>query len=40
MGGLALCHIRYDRFLRFVLPFFGIALAISLAFVVLGATLS
>lgn len=40
MGGLALCHIRYDRFLRFVLPFFGIALAICLAFVVLGAALS
>ena len=39
MGGIALCRIRYDQFLRFVLPFFGIALAISLAFVVVGATL-
>ncbi len=40
MGGLALSGIRYDRFLRFVLPFFGIALALSLGFVVLAATLS
>ena len=39
MGGIALCRIRYDRFLRFVLPFFGIALVISLAFVIVGATL-
>jgi uncharacterized ion transporter superfamily protein YfcC len=40
MGGIALSRIRYDQFLRFVLPFFGIALAISLAFVVLGAAIS
>ncbi len=40
MGGIALCRIRYDQFLRFVLPFFGIALVISLAFVVVGAMLS
>jgi uncharacterized ion transporter superfamily protein YfcC len=39
MGGLALCRIRYDHFLRFMLPFFGIALAISLGFVFLGAAL-
>jgi uncharacterized ion transporter superfamily protein YfcC len=39
MGGIALCRIRYDQFLRFVLPFFGIALAISVAFVVVGATI-
>jgi len=39
MGGIALCRIRYDRFLRFVLPFFALALAISLAFVVVGATI-
>lgn len=39
MGGIALSRIRYDQFLRFVLPFFGIALAISLAFVVVGAIL-
>ena len=40
MGGLALSRIGYDRYLRFVLPFFGIALAISLAFVVVGAALA
>ena len=39
MGGIALSRVRYDQFLRFVMPFFGIALAISLAFVVIGATL-
>ena len=39
MGGLALSRIGYDRYLRFALPFFGIALAISLAFVVIGAAL-
>jgi uncharacterized ion transporter superfamily protein YfcC len=40
MGAIALCRIRYDQFLRFVMPFFGIALGISLAFVVIGATVS
>lgn len=40
MGGLALSRIGYDRYLRFVLPFFGIALAISLAFVVIAAAMS
>ena len=40
MGGLALSKIRYDRYLRFVLPFFGIALVISVAFVAIGAALS
>jgi uncharacterized ion transporter superfamily protein YfcC len=40
MGGLALSRVGYDRYLRFVLPFFGIALGISLAFVVIGAALS
>lgn len=39
MGGLALSRVGYDRYLRFVLPFFGIALLISLAFVFLGASL-
>ncbi len=39
MGSIALCRIRYDEFLKFVLPFFAIALGICLAFVVLGATL-
>ena len=40
MGGIALARIRYDQFLRFVLPFFAIALVISVAFVVVGAALS
>ena len=40
MGAIALSRIRYDQFLRFVMPFFGIALAISLACVVIGATIS
>ncbi len=40
MGGLALSRVGYDKYLRFVLPFFGIALGISLAFVALGAALS
>jgi uncharacterized ion transporter superfamily protein YfcC len=40
MGGLALSRIGYDRYLRFVLPFFGIALVISLMFVVIGAAFS
>ena len=40
MGGLALSRVGYDRYLRFVLPFFGIALVISLAFVAVGAALS
>jgi uncharacterized ion transporter superfamily protein YfcC len=39
MGGLALSRVGYDRYLRFVLPFFGIALTISLVFVVLGAAI-
>ena len=36
----AMDPLAYDQFLRFVMPFFGIALAISLAFVVIGATIS
>jgi uncharacterized ion transporter superfamily protein YfcC len=39
MGGIALSKIRYDQFLRFMVPFFGIALALSIAFVVVGASL-
>lgn len=39
MGGLALSKVGYDRYLRFVLPFFGLALVISLAFVFVGASL-
>jgi hypothetical protein len=34
-----LSHVSYDRYLRFVLPSFGIALAISLVFVAFGAVL-
>ena len=37
MGGLALSRVGYDRYLRFVLPFFGIALVISLVFMFIGA---
>ncbi|MEV4423607.1 YfcC family protein [Patulibacter sp. NPDC049589] len=40
MGGLALSKIGYDRYLRFVLPFFGIALVLCLAFVGVGAAVS
>jgi uncharacterized ion transporter superfamily protein YfcC len=40
MGGLALSRIGYNRYLRFVLPFFGIALLISLAFVAIGAAIA
>lgn len=40
MGGIALSRIRYDQFLRFVMPFFGIALALSVAFVAIGAAFS
>lgn len=40
MGGLALSRIGFNKYLRFVLPFLGIALALSLAFVVLGAAIS
>lgn len=40
MGGLALSRIGFNQYMRFVLPFFGIALAISIAFVALGATLA
>ncbi|MRJ77499.1 YfcC family protein [Aeromicrobium sp. SMF47] len=36
MGGLALAKVRYDHYLRFVLPLVGILLVLSLAFVVIG----
>ncbi len=39
MGGLALSHIPYNRYLRFVMPFFGIALAVSVAILAAGAAL-
>jgi uncharacterized ion transporter superfamily protein YfcC len=37
MGGLALARVDYHHYLRFVLPYFGIALLVSLGFVALGA---
>jgi uncharacterized ion transporter superfamily protein YfcC len=40
MGGLALSKIGFNQYMRFVLPFFGIALAISVAFVAAAATFS
>jgi uncharacterized ion transporter superfamily protein YfcC len=36
MGGLALAKVRYDHYLRFVLPLVGMLLVLSLAFVVVG----
>ena len=39
MGGLALSRIGYNRYLRFVMPFFGIALLISLIFMFIGAAI-
>ena len=39
MGGLALSRIGYDRYLRFVLPYFGILLIICIAFMFAGAVL-
>ncbi|MDO9356982.1 MAG: hypothetical protein Q7T55_25015, partial [Solirubrobacteraceae bacterium] len=39
MGGLSLSRIGYDRYLRFALPFFGIALVLSVALVSLAAAI-
>lgn len=36
MGGLALSRVGYNRWLRFVMPFFGIALVICLVFMFIG----
>jgi len=36
MGGLALSRIGYNRWLRFVMPFFGIALLICIVFMFIG----
>ena len=38
MGGLALAKVRYDRYLRFVLPLVAIVGVISLAIIVVGAS--
>jgi uncharacterized ion transporter superfamily protein YfcC len=40
MGGLALAKVRYDQYLRFVLPLVGILLVVSTAIVAIGAALS
>ena len=39
MGGLALAKVRYDQYLRFVLPLVGILLVLSAGFVAVGAAL-
>ena len=39
MGGLALSRVGYDRWLRFVMPFFAIALVICLVFMFIGTAL-
>jgi uncharacterized ion transporter superfamily protein YfcC len=39
MGGLALAKVRYDQYLRFVLPLVGILLVLCTAFVAIGAVL-
>jgi uncharacterized ion transporter superfamily protein YfcC len=39
MGGLALAKVRYDQYLRFVLPLVGILAVLSAAFVTVGALL-
>ncbi|WP_340540630.1 YfcC family protein [Nocardioides sp. GXZ039] len=40
MGGLALAKVRYDQYLRFVLPLVGILLVLGTAFVAIGAAIS
>ena len=40
MGGTTLSRIPYDRFLRSMVPFFGIAFVLSRAFVVVGTAFS
>jgi uncharacterized ion transporter superfamily protein YfcC len=40
MGGLTLAKVRYDHYLRFALPFVGIVLVITCAFLALGTALS
>lgn len=40
MGGLALAKVRYDQYLRFVLPLVGILLVLGTAFVAVGAAIS
>lgn len=40
MGGLALAKVRYDQYLRFVLPLVGILLVLGTGFAALGAAIS
>ena len=40
MGGLVLAKVRYDHYLRFVLPFVGIAAVVVCAFLALGEVLA
>lgn len=40
MGGLALAKVRYDQYVRFVLPLVGILLVLGTAFVAVGAAIS
>ncbi|WP_067429710.1 YfcC family protein [Nocardioides jensenii] len=40
MGGLALARVRYDQYLRFVLPLVGILLVLCAAFIGVGAAIS
>ena len=40
MGGLVLAKVRYDHYLKFVLPFVGIVIVVVCAFLALGATLA
>lgn len=39
MGGLALAKVRYDQYLRFVLPLVAILLVLGTAFAALGAAI-
>ena len=39
MGGLALAKVRYDQYLKFVLPLVGILFVLCLAFIAIGAAL-
>jgi uncharacterized ion transporter superfamily protein YfcC len=39
MGGLALSRVGYNRYLRFVMPFFGLALVVCIIFMFIGAAI-
>jgi len=40
MGGLVLSKVRYDHYLKFVMPFFGLALIVVCVFLALGEAIS